>query len=898
MVVGPRREASLFLRMSRVPIATYRLQLHKDFDFDKAAAIADYLELLGVSHVYCSPYLQAAPGSTHGYDVVDHHRVNQELGGEEAHARFCQRLGECHLGQVLDVVPNHMAIAGRHNRYWWDVLENGPASRYASYFDIDWLPTEEKLRNKVLVPILGDHYGRVLARHEITVKRSDGDFLIEYFDHRLPAAPRSLPYLLSNAANRIDSDYLSFLADSLAGLPFPTETERAIVLARHRDKEVVRALLARFCGESPSAAAAIDAELDELNADIDALDLFLERQNFRLSFWKTAGEELMYRRFFDVNTLVALRMENEAVFADTHSVILDWLRRGVLDGVRIDHPDGLRNPEQYLKRLRAAAGDAWIVAEKILEPGESLRESWPISGSTGYDFLYHAGGLFIDPPGLERITAFYERFTEETTSYQDMCREKKHRVMREILVSDVNRLVSLFVQVCESHRDHRDYTRTEISRALREIIACFPVYRTYLVSGTGEVNEADARYINQAVERATQNREEIDPELFDFVRDVLLLKFPGTVENEFVMRFQQFTGPAMAKGVEDTAFYCYNRLSSANEVGGDPGDPVVNLAAFHSYCERTQAYWPETMLTLSTHDTKRSEDVRSRIHLLSEIPDEWELAVERWSTLNQPFRTGDYPDRNTEYLIYQTMVGAWPIALDRLSQYMSKATREAKRVTSWINPNEQFDAALSLFLEKISAHQAFLSDLESFVKPLITPGRVSSLAQVLLKMTAPGVPDLYQGSELWDLSLVDPDNRRPVDYSLRRKLLSEVPSLNPAEIWERQDEGLPKLWLTHQCLRIRRQYPAPFGAGRTYTPVNAEGERADHVIAHIRGGMIAVVAPRLPLSLRGDWRNTTVKLPRGRWHNQLTSESWKGGSISVQNLLVQFPVALLVHENN
>jgi (1->4)-alpha-D-glucan 1-alpha-D-glucosylmutase len=884
--------------MSRVPIATYRLQLHKDFDFEKAAAIADYLRLLGVSHLYCSPYLQAAPGSKHGYDVVDHHRVNQELGGEEAHTRFCQRLSECHLGQVLDIVPNHMAIAGRHNRYWWDVLENGPASRYASYFDIDWLPTEEKLRNKVLVPILGDHYGRVLARHEITVKRCDGDFLIEYFDHRLPAAPRSLPYLLSNAANRIDSDYLSFLADSLSGLPFPTETERATVIARHRDKEVVRALLARFCGESPSAAAAIDAELDELNADVDALDLFLERQNFRLSFWKTAGEELMYRRFFDVNTLVALRMENESVFTDTHSLVLDWLRSGVLDGVRIDHPDGLRNPEQYLTRLRTAAGDAWIVAEKILEPGESLRESWPVSGSTGYDFLYHAGGLFIDPQGLQRMTAFYERFTGETTSYQDMCREKKHRVMREILVSDVNRLVSLFVQVCESHRDHRDYTRTDISRALREIIACFPVYRTYLVNGTGEVNEADTRYINGAVERAKQNREEIDPELFDFVRDVLLLKFPGTVENEFVMRFQQFTGPAMAKGVEDTAFYCYNRLSSANEVGGDPGDPVISPATFHSYCEQTQVCWPETMLTLSTHDTKRSEDVRARIHLLSEIADEWEQAVERWSRLNQPFKTGEYPDSNTEYLTYQTMIGAWPISLDRLSQYMEKATREAKRVTSWISPNEQFDSALSLFLEKIAAHEAFLSDLESFVKPLIAPGRVSSLAQVLLKMTAPGVPDLYQGSELWDLSLVDPDNRRPVDYALRRKLLSELPSLKPPEIWERQDDGLPKLWLTQQCLHMRRQYPAAFAAGSTYTPVKAAGEKADYAIAYLRGGIIAVVAQRLPLSVRGEWRNTSVTLPGGRWENRLTTESWNGGNIPVQNLLAHFPVALLVRQNN
>lgn len=882
--------------MSRIPVATYRLQLHKEFDFDKAAAIAGYLHQLGISHVYSSPYLQAAPGSKHGYDVVDHHRVNQELGGEEAHERFCKRLGEVQLGQILDIVPNHMAIAGRHNRYWWDVLENGPSSLYAPYFDIDWLPIQEKLRNKVLVPILGDHYGRVLARHEIVVKRYEGEFLIEYFDHRLPAAPRSLPYILSNAANRISSDYLSFLSDALANLPSATETDRASVLARHRDKEVVRALLARFCGESPSAAAAVDAELEELNHDIDSLDLFLERQNFRLSFWKTAVEELMYRRFFDVNTLVGLRMENESVFADTHSLIFDWIRRGVLDGVRIDHPDGLRNPEQYLQRLRAAT-DGWIVAEKILEPGEPLRASWPIDGTTGYDFLYQAGGLFIDANGLQHITAFYERFTGESTSYLDMCREKKHMVMREILASDVNRLVSLFVQVCESHRDHRDYTRTDISRTLREIAACFPVYRTYIVSGTGNVDSIDARYINEAVERAKQNREELDQELFDFIRDVLLLKFPGAIENEFIMRFQQFTSPAMAKGVEDTTFYCYNRLSSANEVGGDPGNPVITVPDFHAYCSGLQANWPETMLALSTHDTKRSEDVRTRIHLLTEIPDQWQEAVERWTAMNSQFKTDGYPDANTEYLIYQTMLGAWPISFDRLSAYMQKATREAKRMTSWINPNDQFDKALRQFLEKIASFDLFLSDLESFVKPLIEPGRISSLSQTLLKMTVPGVPDLYQGTELWDLSLVDPDNRRPVDYDLRSQLLSELPHLNVKEIWNRQDEGLPKLWLIHQCLHVRRDYPNAFSAASSYRSLDPQGEKAPHLVAFLRGNSVAVVAQRLPLTVNRNWGDTSIKLSRGRWRNVLTNETISGGQIHIANLFAAFPVALLARQS-
>lgn len=881
--------------MSRVPLATYRLQLHRDFTFAQAAAIAGYLHQLGVSHVYCSPYLQAAPGSRHGYDVVDHHHVNQELGGEEAHERFSLRLGECQLGQVLDIVPNHMAIAGEHNSYWWDVLENGPSSLYASYFDIDWLPSEEKLRNKVLVPILGDHYGRVLARREIHVKRHEGSFVIEYFDHRLPAAPRSLAYVLSNAATRINSDYLSFLADSYVNLPWPTSTDRASMIARHRDKEIVRALVGRFCGESPSAAAAIDSELDELNNDIDALDLFLERQNFRLSFWRTAGEEMMYRRFFDVNTLVGLRMENENVFADTHSLVLEWLKRGVLDGIRIDHPDGLRDPEQYFKRLRAATRDGWIVAEKILEPGEPLRTSWPIHGTTGYDFLYQAGGLFIHPAGLEQITKIYQEFTGEWTSYEDLCRENKLLVLREILGSDIRRLVSIFVDICESHRDHRDYTRPDIHRALREIVASFPVYRTYLVAGSSEVSELDRIYINEAVEKAKQHREDVDPELFDFIRDVLLLKYRGTIEGEFVMRFQQFTGPAMAKGVEDTTFYCYNRLVSANEVGGNPGDPVVSVGAFHQYCQGIQAAWPHTLLDTSTHDTKRSEDVRARIHVLSEIPEKWAAAVRQWSEINAPLRTGEYPDRNTEYLLYQTMVGAWPISRERLSLYMQKATREAKRMTSWIDPNEEFDRALEQFLNGIYGQKEFLFLLDKFVEPLVTPGRITSLAQVLLKLTAPGVPDLYQGTELWDLSLVDPDNRRPVDYNLRKQLLSEMSSLDVEEIWKREDEGLPKLWLIHHALSVRREYADCFGREGAYVPLLAQGKWEDRLVAFARTNRVVTVVPRLTLSVDGNWEDTAINLPGGKWTNRLTGESAEARCLAA-DLLRKFPVALLARE--
>ena len=879
---------------TRAPLATYRLQLHSGFNFAAAASIADYLQELGVSHVYSSPYLQAAPGSQHGYDVVDHHRVNAELGGEEAHASFSQRLGECHLGQVLDIVPNHMAIAGRHNQYWWDVLENGPSSRYANYFDIDWQPLEERLRNKVLVPILGDHYGRVIAEKQIQVRRNGGEFYIEYFDHQLPVAPKSLPSLLARVAAEISSDYLAFLSDSLARLPSPTATDRASLLARHRDKEIIRALLGRLFHESPSISHAMDERLERLNQSVDALDDFLERQNYRVAYWKTAGDELMYRRFFDVTTLVGLRVESEHVFADTHSLILDWLKRGVLDGVRIDHPDGLRNPKKYFERLRDAAPDAWIVAEKILERGENLRECWPLQGTTGYEFLNQVGGLFIDSAGLSRIVSFYGDFTGERTSYNDLCREKKHLIMRDILSSDVSRLTSLFVQVCESNRDRRDYTRPEISRGIRELVACFPVYRTYVMAETGEISPTDRCYVDEAVSAAKAARQELDQELFDFLCDVLQLKIRGNVESEFVMRFQQFTGAVMAKGVEDTVFYNYNPLTAANEVGGDPGNPTVSPAEFHAACAEVQSSWPATLLATSTHDTKRSEDVRARLYTLSEIPDRWSEAVSTWAEINRNIPGREKIDRNSEYLLYQTMVGAWPITIDRLTEYMQKATREAKRCTSWISPNEEFESGLRSFIEGIFANQRFQQELERFVSLLIRPGWTTALSQVLLKLTSPGVPDIYQGMELWDLSLVDPDNRRPVDYELRRKLLDEVQRCSVEEILQRSDEGLPKLWTIHQALKVRHAHPELFGTQSTYVPIEARGRKSEHVVAFSRGGRIAAIAPRLVMKLQDEWEDTSIEIPSGTWNNELTGEELQGGRVELKGLLARFPVALLV----
>ena len=531
---------------SKVPRATYRLQLHAGFGFDDAAAIAPYLADLGISHLYASPYLQAGAGSTHGYDILNHHRVNAELGGPAGHVRMCETMGKHGLGHILDIVPNHMSIASRDNAWWWDVLENGPSSRYASYFDVDWHAPEEKLRNTVLLPILGDHYGRVIEAGEIRIERAGGAFVFRYHDHVGPVAPRSLDNLLASAAGRCESDTLAFIADAYANLPLSTLTDRASVTRRHRDKQVLAAEIERLCKQDPAVAAAIDDVLAEINEDSDEMDVLLERQNFRLAYWKTAGQELDYRRFFDINTLVSLRIEHEHVFQDTHELILRWLREGVLDGVRVDHPDGLKDPEEYFNRLRQAAPQAWIVVEKILEPGERLPETWPVEGTTGYDFLNKLAGLFVDMRNEQQFTSFYGNFTGEPTEYVAVVRDKKHLVLKNLFGSDVNRLTSFLAQVCERHRRYRDYTRRDLNTVLRELAACFPVYRTYVRAESGQVSEDDTKYVDEAVEAAKANRPDLDGELFDFLRDLLLLRVRGTVESEFVMRFQQHTGPVMA----------------------------------------------------------------------------------------------------------------------------------------------------------------------------------------------------------------------------------------------------------------------------------------------------------------------------------------------------------------
>jgi (1->4)-alpha-D-glucan 1-alpha-D-glucosylmutase len=905
------------------PRATYRLQLTPSFTFDDAAAIAPYLQSLGISHAYASPYLRAMPGSVHGYDVVDPRTVNPELGGEEGHARFCATLGRHDLGQVLDVVPNHMAI-GPENPWWWDVLENGPASRWAMAFDVDWAHPEPHLRERVLLPVLGDHYGRVLEAGELRLAWDGRRFTVRYFDHRFPVAPRSLDELLATAADRAGSAELAFLADAFGALPVSTVTEEALRDRRHRDKEVLEDRLATLASEDGRVAEAIEAVVAAANADVEALDRVLERQNYRLAWWRAARRDLGYRRFFDVTNLVGLRIEDPRVFAETQALILDWLAAGVLDGLRIDHPDGLLDPEGYLRRLRWASPRAWIVVEKILESGEDLRRGWPVAGTSGYDFLRRVNGLLVDPAGEAALTALHAQMTGEERPFREIVRASKEAVLDEALGSELGRLTALLLDILERHRRHRDHTRHDLHEALRALLVAFPVYRTYVRVDVAEdgrhvaqVAPEDEAVVAEAIATAKSYRPDLPADLFDVLGDLLLLRRPGDeLEEELALRFQQLTGPVMAKGVEDTAYYRDLRLLALNEVGGNPGAFGMGPDEVHELNRQAQERWPLGMLTTSTHDTKRSEDVRARLAVISEIPEEWASAVGEWRRMGDPHRTEAGPDGHAEYLLLQTLLGAWPIEMDRLGPYLTKALREAKLRTSWTDPDEAYEDAVLRYAMGLLGDPAFRASVEGFVRRVLWPGRVNSLAQLLVRLTAPGVPDVYQGTELWDLSLVDPDNRRPVDYALRKRLLAELTGEGPpspetlaARLDDLAEPGSPKLAVLRAALTVRAGDPDAFGAKATYERLAAFGSASRHAFAFLRSGRVATIVPRLTLGLADGWGDTAIAMPMGVWRDAMTGDTHEVirprgargsanlGVVLAANLLGRFPVALLVREH-
>lgn len=719
-----------------------------------------------------------------------------------------------------------MSIASRLNRWWWDVLKHGLASRYFKYFDLE-------PREPLLLPVLGDHYGRELEAGRIGLAVEDGEPVVTYHANRFPIAPGSL------------------------------------------------------AGEDLVAVAKDPGRLHGL----------LERQHYRLALWRMAGRELPYRRFFDVNSLIALRQELPEVFADTHRLILEWIRSGDVDGLRIDHVDGLRDPEGYLRRLRAAAPAAWIVVEKILSAGEQPPAGWPVAGTTGYEFLNLLGGLYVDPTGELVMTAFYELFSGEMREFDEIVHESRRLVLRALLWSDLDRLAAVFAEVCAGTPRFRDFTRWEMEESLAEVIACLRVYRTYIRPGE-PLREADRREIGRAVDEAKRRRPDLDPELLDFLRDVLLRRadVETLAQEELIGRFQQTSSPVAAKGVEDTALYRYNRLVCLNEVGGDAGRWGSDPAAFHDFCQEAAHERPAAMLTTSTHDSKRSEDVRARIALLSEMPEVWEAAVRRWSEMNERHRRGDRPDRNLEYLYYQTLVGAHPLSSERATAYMEKAAHEAKEHTSWIRPDAAYDAALREFVLGTLEDEEFTADVADFVAPLVEPGRVNSLSQKLICLTAPGVPDLYRGSEVWDLSLVDPDNRRPVGLETLARLLEQAEVVPAGRAWrESAASGLPKLLLVRRALAARRRLPEAFAPGAAYRPLPASGQRAAHLVAFLRGERALTLAPRLVLGLRGGWGDTVIQLPPGRWRGELGAGCWEG-EVSVAELLSDFPVQLLVRD--
>ncbi len=891
---APREDAST----ARIPRATYRLQLHSDFTFADATALVPYLAELGVSHVYCSPYLRARPGSRHGYDIIDHGALNPEIGNRNDFDAFVAALRAHGMGQILDMVPNHMGVMGADNAWWMDVLENGQASVYAEWFDIDWRAIDPAFAGKVLLPVLGEHYGHVLERGELalTYEPHAGAFAVRYFEHRFPVDPREYPQILDRAVRllgpgEVDATTLSELQSLVAAfghLPARDDAKAEAVAERNRDKEVHKARLARIAIDHPAIGEAIDRTVRAFNGStgdrrsFEGLHELLEAQAYRLAYWRVAADEINYRRFFDINDLAALRMENESVFETTHRFVLELAAEGSVDGLRIDHPDGLYDPARYFQRLQERyaqlagvepparpdgqpARPLYVVIEKIIAPHEYLPATWAVHGSTGYRFANVVNGLFVDTSNRSRIDRAWRAFVKhEAVSFDDAAYRGKRTIMRSALAGELTVLARRLLRLARADRRTRDFTINTLQQALAEVVACFPVYRTYVAD---RLSAQDRRFIDWAVGRARRRSQAADTTVFDFVKHVLLVQPPSDADRAardeyraFAMRFQQFTSPVSAKGVEDTAFYTFNRLVSLNDVGGDPDQFGMTVSAFHGASADRAAKWPATMLASSTHDNKRSEDVRTRIDVISEMPAAWRLLLRRWSRLNRS-HVGNVdgepaPARNDEYLLYQTLIGTLPAApfddalleayRERVAAYMIKAMREAKVRTSWITVNEAYESAVVEFVRRLLARtesSLFLDDLAAQVRAFSWFGALNSLSLTLVKLTSPGVPDIYQGNELLDFSLVDPDNRRPVDYARRRALLDGLKGLASSsaetlpgrvrELLATIDDGRAKLWVTWRALTMRRDHPAAFAHGE-YVPLAVAGPRARHVVAYAR----------------------------------------------------------------
>lgn len=951
-----------------IPRATYRLQFHAGFDFDAAIALLPYLEKLGISHIYCSPILRARPGSLHGYDVIAHDEINPEIGGREGFDRFAAALRARGMGQILDLVPNHMGVLGGDNPWWTDVLEHGAASVHARHFDIQWQPTNPDLNGKVMLPILGEHYGEALKNGLLVLgfDAKTGSFWLNYHDHRFPIDPRTVPAVLDRAAETMEADAarheLEALTEDFRTLPprgeLPGEPDPAPAEAAEKLKH----RLATLAIESHPVFGAIETALAELNSPElhDLLHALHEAQAYRLTYWHVAADEINYRRFFDVNELAALRMEDETVFEETHRLALDLAAAGDVDGLRIDHPDGLYDPAQYferlqqgyLKRLATPPADTdrplYVVAEKIKATHEDMPESWQIHGRTGYRFMMVVGGVLVDTAAEAEIDRIWREFSGEQRPFEELAYLGKRKAARHALASELTTQATALLRIARADRRTRDHSFNALRDALAEIAACMPVYRTYVIDTP---SAQDVRFIDWAIAHARHRSAAPDASIFDFARRCMLNETlpdqsPELAEatRQFAIRFQQFCSPVAAKGVEDTAFYRYHRLIALNEVGGDPATFGITPRAFHGASGDRAKRWPYTMLATSTHDNKRAEDVRNRISVLSEIPAEWEAGLQRWSQLAAGWRTrlkdngGCMPTRIDEYLLYQTVLGSLPAEgltaetltpyRERIQAYMLKAVREAKHSTSWARPNDDYEKALASYIDSLFARvqpNPVLTDLQSLAARLAWHGGLNSLTMVLLKFTSPGVPDLYQGNELVDLSLVDPDNRRPVDFPSRIAALDALTALAEASaelpvtlagLADTLHDGRLKLWLTWRLLDWRRTDAKLLRDG-SYVPLMPGGDRAEHVIAYSRvcGTKAAhVIGARLFAKLaaasglgagqlptgRTVWRDTVLVLPDTaagtRLRNLLTDEivvAGDGGSLALAEVFASLPAAVL-----
>ncbi len=958
-----------------VPRATYRLQLNSDFTFDDAAALVPYLADLGISHVYASPFLMARAGSKHGYDITDHNRFNPEIGDAQSFDRLVGALHKHGMGLILDFIPNHMGVGGSDNPWWLDVLEWGQASPFAEFFDIDWAPAEPTLKGKVLLPFLGGHYGSVLERGELKLHFDEarGAFNVRYWEHVFPIAVRDYPAILRRTRDRLEqpSGALNTLISEFAAIrPVRRSVRQQAML--HQRADALKGRLAGLFAERPQFQAALREEIEHFNgrpgdrSSFLPLHQLLERQAYRVAYWRVATAEINYRRFFDINDLAGLRMERDDLFEVSHQLLFRLIGEGKIQGVRLDHIDGLFDPELYCRKLQDRAaylqmqGDNaavmpsssgtvtlkerghlfYLLVEKILARHEHLPEHWPIDGTTGYEFMNLVNGLFVDPAGERALTLTYHRFIGRRPDFEELAVEAKRQMVETNLASEFNVLASDLHQLARRSWSTRDFTLPGIQEALLAIVSNFPVYRTY-ASQRG-FSEEDRRNLEWALSRARRGffSGTVDTSVLNFIYQVLSTDIARARGSGYrkadvlrtAMKFQQFTGPVMAKSIEDTAFYRYVRLLSLNEVGGEPTRFGISPSAFHRLNQDRLKRHPLTMLATATHDHKRGEDTRARISALSEIGMEWRRRVQRWSQLNRRRRQSEGPfgpGRNDEYMLYQAMLGAWPAGedddpsetlagfADRMVAFMIKATREAKRHTFWTRPNAEYELAVEHFVRTILDPQrsaAFLADFARFEARIAPIGALNGLAQCLLKLTVPGVPDIYQGTEMWDLSLVDPDNRRRVDFPHRKDTLADMAdALDPTRLTaliETWRDGRIKQYVIARTLWVRSRWPSLFASGE-YIPLEIAGERADKALAFMRregGTMLVVVVPRLvadlldgvdrPLPPEDRWADTTVALPPSGdasiLRDVFTGRQWPTAEpLRLEDLLQRFPVAAL-----